>query len=132
MKKTARILIYRIGQLGDTIVALPAIWAIRRYFPDAYIGLLNDSHDEGGYVLASKVLPKEGLIDELLSYEASKEGVSFWRQLKVILEIRQKRFDTLVYLAPRFRNKRQIIRDIIFFRVAGISRVIGHKGISVY
>jgi ADP-heptose:LPS heptosyltransferase len=132
MKTPSRILIYRIGQLGDTLVALPAIWAIRRHYPNAFLGLLSDSHDEAGYVLASKVLPKEGLIDEFFSYEADQRGVPFWKQLKLIPRIRQKRFDTLVYLAPRFRNKRQVVRDILFFRLAGISRVIGHKGITAY
>jgi heptosyltransferase III len=132
MIKFPRILIYRMGQIGDTIVALPALWAIRQHFPDAYLGLLSDSHEEDRYVLASTVLPKEGLIDEFLSYQANQGGASFWKQLKVIPELRRKRFDILVYLSPRFRNKRQIVRDILFFRLAGISQVIGHKGITTF
>src|SRR5207248_1871638 len=37
-----RILVFRIGQLGDTIAALPAMWAVRDHFPDAELTLLCD------------------------------------------------------------------------------------------
>ncbi|HEU5408221.1 MAG TPA: hypothetical protein VFU48_10670, partial [Nitrospira sp.] len=36
-KQDLKILIYRFGQLGDTIVALPALWAIRHAFPYAQL-----------------------------------------------------------------------------------------------
>ena len=51
-----RILVFRIGQLGDTIVSLPAMWAVRRQFPKAHIALLSDRHPGKSYVLASDLL----------------------------------------------------------------------------
>jgi len=35
MKPARRVLIYRLGSLGDTIVALPALRLVERSFPDA-------------------------------------------------------------------------------------------------
>src|SRR2546423_419681 len=47
--ENSRIVVYRIGQLGDTIVALPALWAIRWHFPDPKMTLLRDQHPRTNY-----------------------------------------------------------------------------------
>lgn len=125
--RAQRILVYRIGQLGDTIVALPAMWAIRKHFPTAYMALLSDRHPGTGYVLAPSVLPKEGLFDQYISYEANIKGTDPRKLLSVLPKLRQGRFDTLVYLAPRLRKRWQIWRDLTFFRLAGITQFIGHR-----
>ena len=65
------ILVFRIGQLGDTIVALPAMWAVREHFAGAQITLLNDSHIGTDYVLSKDLLFKSGLFDDFISYEAT-------------------------------------------------------------
>ena len=126
--RAQRILVYRIGQLGDTIIALPAMWAIRKHFPAAYLALLSDRHPGTGYVLAPSVLPKEGLFDEYISYEARIGGSDPRKLLMVLPRLRQGRFDTLVYLAPRLRTRWQVWRDLTFFRLAGITRFIGQRG----
>jgi lipopolysaccharide heptosyltransferase III len=123
-----RILFYRIGQIGDTVNALPAVWAIRRQFPRAFITLLNDQHGHSNYTLALRTLPEKGLFDDFIFYNAHKDGTPFWNLLRLIPQIRQGQFDTLVYLAPRFRTRRQVWRDLAFFRLTGIKRFIGHKG----
>jgi heptosyltransferase-3 len=130
-KPVKRILIYRIGQLGDTIIALPALWSIRQHFPSAHLALLSDEHPQKGYISASQVLPA-GLIDQYLGYEANPEGGSLVKLLRLLPRLRQERFDTLVYLAPRLRSRRQVWRDLVFFRVAGIRRFMGHRGIRPY
>ena len=33
-----KLLIYRFGQIGDTIVALPSLWMLRSRFPQARYG----------------------------------------------------------------------------------------------
>jgi len=128
LNQVRRILVYRIGQLGDTIVALPAMWVVRRTFPNAYLALLSDRHSESGYVCAEEVLPSKGLFDEYLSYDAGINGTDPRNPLTVLPVLRQRRFDTLVYLAPRLRRHWQVCRDLLFFRLAGIQRFIGHKG----
>jgi len=126
--RAQRILVYRIGQLGDTIVALPAMWAIRKHFPAAHLALLSDRHPGTGYVLAPSVLPEEGLFDEYISYDANIQGTAPRKLLAILPRLRQGCFDTLVYLAPRLRKQWQVWRDLLFFRLAGISRFIGHRG----
>ncbi len=123
-------MVYRIGQLGDTLVALPAMWAIRRHFPNAFLALMNDQHCSEAYIQALGALPEKGLFDGYISYDACREGAPFWDLLKTIPEIRRGRFDMLVYLAPRRRTMSQIFRDLVFFRLGGIRRFVGWRGIK--
>ncbi len=44
---TQRILIYRIGNLDDTICAIPVMVAIRHHFSHAWIGLLTNKETTG-------------------------------------------------------------------------------------
>jgi ADP-heptose:LPS heptosyltransferase len=122
-------LIYRIGQLGDTIAALPALWALRKQFPDSHLTLLSDVHPESNLVAANQVLPSEGLIDAVLTYRIN--GSSNVASLfSLLLKLRRLQFDALAYLAPRLRTNFKIQRDLAFFRLAGIRHFIGQEGFA--
>ena len=51
-----RILIYRVGHLGDTVVVLPAMHAIRKHFANAELTLLSAHHVSKNYVLPNELL----------------------------------------------------------------------------
>lgn len=62
------IVIYRVGNLGDTVLALPALAAIRQRYPDAKLTLLT-SPGSAQLVTAETVLDCfESLIDRSVSY----------------------------------------------------------------
>lgn len=124
-----RILIYRIGQLGDTVVALPSIRAVRQQFPGAHIALLSDASSESNHALPRQVLPV-GLIDQWLTYPPVGDPSRMTGMLRLLRCLRHARFDTLVYLSPRLRSSFQVKRDLAFFRAAGIKQIVGHKGID--
>ncbi len=131
MKKEIRkILIFRIGQLGDTIVALPSMHVIRQYFSNSHVTLLSDRHPGKAYVLANDLIDSTNLVDEFISFEANVEGISGRKMIALLPELKRRNFDLLVYLAPRLRNKWQVWRDLSYFRVAGIKNFIGHHGIT--
>jgi asparagine synthase (glutamine-hydrolysing) len=124
-----RILLYRIGQLGDTIVALPAMWAIRHAWPEAHLALLFDRHRKAGYVAAFDLLQGCGIFDEFIGYPfEAKLGRKATEALRLLAIIRARRFDTLAYLAPSGRSAERVRRDRTFFRAAGIKRFIGMTG----
>jgi heptosyltransferase-3 len=127
--KSRRILVYRIGQLGDTVIALPALRALRRQYKQAHMALLSDAPAHAHHALPRQVLPV-GLIDEWLTYPSSDGRSKIAEMLRLWRRLRSERFDTLAYLAPRLRNSFQVKRDLAFFRAAGIKQVIGHKGID--
>ena len=126
------ILIFRIGQLGDTIVALPAMWAIRKHFPEASLTLLCDRHPRKNHVLAAELLEGVGIFDRVESYavDDSPAGQALrpWRMLGLLWKLRRQHFDLLVYLAPSIRTATHVARDRKFFSAAGIKQFIGMKG----
>jgi len=57
------------------------------------------------------VIP-DGLIDEWLTYESSDAGGKATEMIRLLVALRIRKFDTLMYLAPRIRSKRDVRRDL--------------------
>ena len=109
-------------------MALPAMRAVRNHFPDAHIELLCDRHEQTNYILAADLLAPIGLFDGFITYDVSQRRRGRGSQFADLAPLlRSKRFDTIVYLAPSQRNKRQIIRDWMFFRFVGIKHFLGFR-----
>ncbi len=128
----ARLLVFRIGQLGDTIVSLPAMWAVRRWQPEAVLTLMSDRHCGRPYVLAEDLLRDTRLFEDFLPYVIEgawpRRLLQPLRNVRLMFQVRAGRFDAVVYLAPSTRTRSQVARDLAFFRCAGLTRVIGAEG----
>ena len=123
-----RILVFRVGHLGDTVIALPALWAIKRKFPRAHIALLSNLYTEADRIGPGNLIPKEGLIHEWITYPSNDKRGGIVKMARLLATLRQKRFDTLAYLAPRIRTASDIRRDLLFFRLTGIRKLIADRG----
>jgi ADP-heptose:LPS heptosyltransferase len=76
--------------------------------------------------LAQNVLPKEGLYDDWLTYPTELDKLeTLFTFAKLFLKIIQGNYDALFYLTTRNRTVKQIRRDILFFRWAGIKNIVG-------
>ena len=124
-----KVLVFRIGQLGDTIIALPAMWAIRQHFKTASLTLLCDHHPGEGYVPAADLLLGTGIFDSFECYPVERRGFRRWLQpfriFLLLRRLRREKFAAVVYLAPSIRSAEQLSRDRQFFRLAGISTTLG-------
>ncbi|MEM8911824.1 MAG: glycosyltransferase family 9 protein [Planctomycetota bacterium] len=127
-----RILVFRIGQLGDSLIALPALWALKENFPGASMTLLCDVHPGAGFVGAASVYEGTGLFDDIVSYPVEGGFQGAWKTLGLLRFLRQQRFDALAYLAPSLRTQRQTLRDRWFFKTARIRKLIGFRGMPDY
>jgi hypothetical protein len=67
-----RILIFRTGQLGDSVVALPAVNHIRSVFPFAHISMLIDYHVNSQFVLSRSIFSLTGSVDDFKLFEPNK------------------------------------------------------------
>lgn len=113
--------------MGDTLISLPAFWAIKKSLPDAKITLLSNINPKNPqFVLAQSVLPEKGLFDNWLNYPTGLNKYETLQMFKnLFLEIRRSKFDALFYLMNRSRSLKQIKRDEVFFKVAGIREIFG-------
>lgn len=124
-----RVLIFRYGQIGDTLVALPTLWLLRARYPEAKLVLLSEEASDG-HVPPRRVLPREGLIDEYWTFDTARGGRSAGALIALARRIRKGRFDALFYLAPRLRQDAwRARRDLLFFRhFCGMRTIMGHTG----
>ncbi len=115
-------MIYRLGSLGDTVVALPALHLAASAFPNAERRLLTNLPVNSKAPAAASVLLNTGLVDGYISYPVGtrslRELVSLWWQLV------RWRPQLVVYLAA-FRGDREVARDRRFFSICGIRDQIG-------
>jgi heptosyltransferase III len=128
-----RILVFRAGHLGDNLVALPAFWALREAFPRAEITYLSNADDENNphYVTARGIFPETGLFDDWISYPNLDGVAGIARALRLVMTLRRKKFDAVVYMTTRTRTERQIARDVRFFRLAGIGKIFGAENMKL-
>ena len=108
-----RVLIFRNGSIGNTLVAIPAIRALRKNRPNWHISLLVDK-------TGLELLKHCPYIDELILYDKKGEHKSFIKYIKFILSLRKKRFTYALLYKRFFRN------ELIAF-LSGIKNRYGYK-----
>lgn len=125
-----KILLYLFGSLGDTLVAVPALRAVRRHFRNDELILLQNVPPGGHIVRASQVIP-DGIIDGYLEYinlpgKFNKifDFYKLWRKL------RSAEFHAAVYLIISERPEKSVLRDRYFFQACGINDLYGFHAFS--
>lgn len=120
-----RILIFRIGSIGDTCVAIPAFRLVRKRFPDSNIRVLTNFPVGNGIKAAplQSVMGDSGLVDGYFEYPLGYDSLA--AVTKCTASLKQWQPDVLVYMMPQ-RSSWQLARDYIFFRfVVGIRSIVG-------
>jgi ADP-heptose:LPS heptosyltransferase len=122
MPPASNILIYRLGSLGDTVIALPCFHLIRKKYPHSKIYLLTNQPVSGKAAPAMAILENSGLCDEAISYPV---GTRSARELGNVRQtIRELQPQMLINLAAG-RGRLKSLRDHIFFRSCGIKKIVG-------
>ncbi|MDZ7369967.1 MAG: glycosyltransferase family 9 protein [candidate division KSB1 bacterium] len=133
MRDIKNLLVFHIGHLGDTIMILPSFWALRDAFPHGRFTLLTDRMDGEGYVNAADLFSSD-FFAEIIIFSKSADGDK--RHLRSLVELwpklRARRFEAVAYLTPSRRQKRQILRDRLYFRSLGIGRLLGFRGFGPF
>ena len=91
-EKINRILIVRTDRIGDVVLSLPVVTALRRRYPDAYIVMLVSQ-------VTKEIVEDHPDVDEILLDEG--DGIVGFCNL--IRKIRRGKFDAAVLLHPTFR-----------------------------
>lgn len=118
-----RVLLYRVGNLGDMVVVLPTMDAIRKRFPRARIYLLT-SPGRKGLPQAVDLVCAAGLADEVILYYQDEVGSastlwSFVRKLEAL------RFDLFIELPTARTTTWREARNLVFARLVGCRYAVG-------
>jgi heptosyltransferase-3 len=117
-----RILVYRLGSLGDTVIALPCFRLIRTRYPGAEIVVLTNLPVSGKAAAIAAVLENTGLVDRYIPYPV---GLRDPRKLAALRrQIAAEKFDLVISLTAG-RGLLASVRDYLFFRACGIPRIEG-------
>lgn len=117
-----RIVVFRIGSIGDTVVALPGFHAVRRAFPDTHITLLTNVPTSTKAAPLMMVLGYgSGFVDDVIDYPGGLSNPL--EGARLALRLRRTGADTLVYMMP-VRSAKGLRRDALFFRLAGMRRIL--------
>jgi len=128
------ILIYRIGSLGDTIIALPVFHKVKEAFPNADITLLTNRPIVSKAAPLETVLGSNYFFDRVINYPiGTRNPMVLFDLLK---QIRSLKIDIVINLATTRvlgtigKTKRAVLRDKWFFKAAGITKFFGFPSIK--
>jgi len=117
------ILVFRIGQLGDTLVAMPAINSIRSRFPKHKLILLTDRHlNKNVFISSWDILGPTKWFDDVIFYEPTPSIFGrIFNLITLFKQLKKFRFEYVFDLSPS-RSYKQLKRDRFFFtRLLGIT-----------
>ena len=107
-----KILIRATNWIGDAIMSLPALRAIRRRFPDAEIAVLAKPW-------VSALYEGEGSIDKVLVLEGASGARDWKAKLDLVRLLRRGNFDLAILFPNSFESAAVV-------RLAGVKRIIGY------
>jgi heptosyltransferase-3 len=116
------VVIYRLGSLGDTIVALPCFHAITLAHPMAERVVLTNFPVSHKAAPLEGILGGSGLMSRAMAYPV---GTRSWKELWAVRkQLKALGSDTLYYLTPA-RGRLAAWRDWAFFKLCGFRRIVG-------
>lgn len=92
-----RLLIFRNGSIGNTLIAIPAIRAIRKAFPQGHLTLILDP-------TGAALLKNSPLVDEIVVYDKRGQHRGILPTVSVVRQLRKRRPTHAILFKRFFRN----------------------------
>ncbi|MFA5084209.1 MAG: glycosyltransferase family 9 protein [Candidatus Paceibacterota bacterium] len=119
-----KICVYRIGNIGDIICAIPALIAVRRAYPGAEITLLTSTGRKG--IGAKELISNAWFLNKIWVYyfdEINSPG----DKIRFIKKIRAEKFDLWIELPPDHIKFGILLRNMVFAKLGGARKAIGFE-----
>ncbi|MGD0697449.1 MAG: glycosyltransferase family 9 protein [Terriglobia bacterium] len=124
-RSARNVCIYRIGNIGDILCALPAMMAVRQTYPEARLTLLT-SPGKSSLPGARELLEGAPWLDELLLY-LNVDIATFHGRLVLLKELRQRSFDVWIELPNDIATLRVTLRNMLLAWLAGARWAYGWR-----
>lgn len=110
------IIIFRNGSMGDGIAAMPAILALKEKFADSKFILMTNTGLKN--LVSLPQLIDKSIFDDVIDYQnkSLKETFSL---------VKKTKSDTIIQLPQSKAKLKHLMRDVLFFKLAGISSGFG-------
>ena len=116
------ILVHRVGSIGDTIVSLPAIYKLKKINSKCKITVLYCEDD----ISFNKIKNLTNhYIDDYISYSLANNSIL--KSLKLIIELRKKKFDLWLSLPQDLTSFYKELRNIFFSYLVNVKSVYGFR-----
>lgn len=119
--KIRKICIFELGLIGDSVVTIPAMRALRKSFPDAHIIRIVNTSVRGLF---------DGcpFVDEIVEYDKNGKENSIVGKIRFLHKIRKKKCDMLInfHIPNVTRNCRIYFRDNFFSFLTGAKVRVGY------
>ncbi len=124
--RAKRVCVNRIGAIGDLVCATPALFAIRRAYPDAHLTLLTTPGKYRRSRHAEELLKDTGWIDEIIVYDLD-EIATISSRLAFGRKLRARKFDAWFELTLDRAKLSRMIRDLLLVRLLGVRWAFGWR-----
>ncbi len=119
------IVIFKVGNIGDVICAIPSFIAIRKAFTGAKITLLTSSGKKGT-LGARELLDGVWYLDELKVYYAEDIADIEYRK-NLLKELKEKKVDLFIQIPDDWANFKILFRNLFFAKLIGAKSAFGFK-----
>jgi len=116
INQAKKIIIFRTGSLGDSVCALPAIYSIRKNFPDAQIDILTNAGAEN--LVSLGALIDRTIVNEIINYF----GMAKTQLFKLL---KDRKYDLFIQLPQYDAGFERQIRDIFIAKALGVKYAFG-------
>lgn len=122
-KSPKKILIFRTGSLGDSVCALPAIYSIRKNFPDSQIHILTNAGAEN--LVSLGALIDKTLVNEIINYFGLPKKELFKK-------LKEKKYDLFIQLPQFDAGFLRQLRDIFIAKSLSVKYAFGWQVASTW
>jgi heptosyltransferase III len=126
-KSPSKILVYRNGAIGDTIIALPSLNKLSNLFPSADIRILTAQYEATDKPMVEQVLEGSHLVSGFMYWNPKKSVYSSFKSIR--RQTHKWKPDMFVYLVEA-RSLAVVIRDWLFFFSCGFRDMVGFPLLS--
>lgn len=123
IKEPKNILIYKLGNIGDVVCAMPAMKAVKERFPDSRITLLTSPGTRGA-IGAKDFLDGAPYLNEIKIYSADDIS-SISKIYLMIRALRREGYDLFIQLPDDWTRFRTLFRNELFAKCIGVRSAFG-------